>query len=167
MIVFLVVGIKGVWSTFYLYYTFWCSPTIQNSNDLANSSSFHPLYQLRSDVDISSTALTGMKQSGLCVMKDSGFEFLPSDTYSIVDNKLRNLFPVLFDWMSRFEPDNATTSSWLVCMKPPYTRKSLVIYSDDQTLPTGFDIMTACHLLKAKVGVQNHILYLGKFPSLI
>ena len=108
-----------------------------------------------------------MKQSGLCVMKDSGFEFLPSDTYSIVDNKLHNLFPVLFDWMSRFEPDNATTSSWLVCMKPPYTRKSLVIYSDDQTLPTGFDIMTACHLLKAKVGVQNHILYLGKFSSLI
>ena len=105
-------------------------------------------------------ALTGMKQSGLCVMKDSGFEFCPSDTYSVVDNKLSILFPGLFDWMCNSEPDDATTSSWLVCMKPP--RKSLIVYSDDQTLPTGFDIMTACQLSKSKVGVQNRILYLGK-----
>lgn len=112
-------------------------------------------------------ALTGMKQSGLCVMKDSGFEFLPSDTYSMVDDKLRILFPVLFDWICKSDPDDAITSSWLVCMKPPYTRKSLVVYSDDQTLPTGFDIMTACQLSKTKVGVQNRILYLGKLSLLI
>ena len=111
-------------------------------------------------------ALTGMKQSGLCVMSDSGFEFLPSDTHSIVNDKLCTLFPVLFHWMSQSEPDDATTSPWLICMKPPYVRKSVVVYSDDQTLPTGFDIMTACNLSKTKVGVQNRVLYLGKLSPL-
>lgn len=135
--------------------------------DLDNSSSFFPVYQLQSDVDISPVALTGMKQSGLCVMKDSGFEFHASDSYSLLDSKLCNLFPDLFEWMSKSEPDDATTSSWLVCMKPPYSRKSLVVYSDDRALPTGFDIMTACHLAKTKVGVQNRVLYLGKHSTLI
>ena len=125
------------------------------------------MYQLQSDVDISAVALTGMKQSGLCVMKDSGFEFLASDTYSTVDNKLRILFPDLFDWIIESEPDDLITSSWLVCMKPPYSRKSLVVYSDDQALPTGFDIMSACQLAKNKVGVQNRVLYLGKLSPLI
>lgn len=135
--------------------------------DLADSSSFHPVYRLQSDVDISPVALTGMKQSGLCVMKDSGFEFLPSDTYSIIDAKLRALFPQLFDWMFESEPDDVMTSSWLICMKPPYSRKSLVVYSDDQSLPTGFDIISVCQLAKSKVGAQNRVLYLGKHFHLI
>jgi hypothetical protein len=100
-------------------------------------------------------------------MKDSGFEFHASDNYSMVDDKLCILFPNLFHWMSDSEPNNAITSSCLVCMKPPYSRKSLVVYSDDRALPTGFDIMTACQLAKAKVGVQNRVLYLGKFSPLI
>ena len=129
-------------------------------------------HQLQSDVDISPVALTGMKQSGLCVMKDSGFEFHASDSYSLLDSKLCNLFPDLFEWINKSKPDDATTSSWLVCMKPPYSRKSLVVYSDvvysdDRALPTGFDIMTACHLAKTKVGVQNQVLYLGKHSTLI
>ncbi len=135
--------------------------------DQANSSSFHPVYHLQSDVDISSVALTGMKQSGLCVMKDSGFEFLPSDTYSTINDKLCALFPELFDWMSKSEPADAMTSSWLICMKPPYSRKSLVVFSDDRYLPNGFDIITACQLAKSKVGIQNRILYLGKLFHLI
>ena len=135
--------------------------------DNSKSSSFHPVYQLQSDIDISPVALTGMKQSGLCVMKDFGFEFHASDTYSMVDEKLRILFPNLFHWMCESEPDDATTSSWLICMKPPYSRKSLVVYSDDRALPTGFDIMTACQLAKTKVGVQNRVLYLGKLCPLI
>jgi hypothetical protein len=130
--------------------------------DLDDSSSFHPVYSLRSDVDISSVALTGMKQSGLCVMKDSGFEFLTTDTYSDLDDKLRVLFPNLFDWMSESEPDNAINSSWLICTKPPYSHKSLAVYSDDRALPTGFDMIAACHLAASKVGVQNRVLYLGK-----
>ena len=135
--------------------------------DLSDSSSFHPVYRLQSDVDVSPVALTGMKQSGLCVMKDSGFEFLSSNTYSIIDQKLSNLFPDLFDWMCKSEPDDALTSSWLICMKPSYARKSLIVYSDDRSLPTGFDIMTACQLSKSKVGVQNWVFYLGKlFPFL-
>ena len=140
--------------------------------DLDDSSSFFPVYQLQSDVDISPVALTGMKQSGLCVMKDSGIEFHASDSYSLLDSKLCNLFPDLFEWINKSKPDDATTSSWLVCMKPPYSRKSLVVYSDvvysdDRALPTGFDIMTACHLAKTKVGVQNQVLYLGKHSTLI
>jgi hypothetical protein len=102
-----------------------------------------------------------MKQSGLCVMKGVGFEFLSTDTYSTIDDKLRNLFPNLFDWIIEFEPSDATTSSWLICMKPPY-RKNLVVYSDDQSLPTGFDIITACQLSKSKTGVQDRVLYLGE-----
>ena len=108
-----------------------------------------------------------MKQSGLCVMKDSGFEFLPSDTYSIIDAKLCALFPQLFDWMFESEPNDVMTSSWLICMKPPYSRKSLVVYSDDQSLPTGFDIISVCQLAKSKVGAQNRVLYLGKHFPLI
>lgn len=127
-----------------------------------DDSSFHPVYDLQSDVDISPIALTGMKQSGLCVMKGAGFEFLSTDTYSTIDEKLRNLFPNLFDWIIESEPYDATTSSWLICMKPPY-RKNLVVYSDDQCLPTGFDIITACQLSKSKAGIQDRVLYLGEF----
>ena len=106
--------------------------------------------------------LTGMKQSGLCVMKDSGFEFLSTNTYSVIDDKLHIFFPKLFDWISESEPSDATTSSWLICIKPPYLCKSLIVYSDNQSLPTGFDIITACQLSKSKVGVQNQVLYLGR-----
>ena len=95
-------------------------------------------------------------------MKDSGFEFHTNDTYSAVEEKLRGLFPVLFDWLYKAEPDDAETSSWLICMKPPYARRSLVVYSDDRHLPTAFDIMTACQLAKSRVGVQNRTLYLGE-----
>jgi hypothetical protein len=126
-----------------------------------DSSSFHPIYGLQSDVDISPIALTGMKQSGLCVMKGSGINFLSTDTYSTIDDKLRNLFPNLFDWIIESEPYDSTTSSWLICMRPPY-RKSLVVYSDDRSLPTGFDIITACQLAKSKAGVQDRVLYLGE-----
>ena len=102
-----------------------------------------------------------MKQSGLCVMKGTGFEFQSTDTYSIIDEKLRNLFPNLFDWIIESEDYDTTTSSWLICMKPPY-RKSLAVYSDDQSLPTGFDIITVCQLAKSKAGVQDRVLYLGE-----
>ena len=125
-------------------------------------STFHPIYRLQSDVDISPVALTGMRQSGLCMMKDSGFDFHASETYSAVEKKLRDLFPSLFDWLSEAEPDDAENSSWLICMKTPYSRKSLVVYSDDRRLPNGFDIINACKLAKSKVGVQNRVLYLGK-----
>ena len=129
--------------------------------ELEDSVAFHPVYCLQSDVDISPVALTGMKQSGLCIMKGSGFEFHSNDTYAAIDEKLRNLFPNLFDWICESEPHDATTSSWLICMKPPY-RKSLVVYSDDRSLPSGLDIITACQLGKSKVGVHDRILYLGK-----
>ena len=125
-------------------------------------STFNPIYCLQSDVNISPVALTGMRQSGLCVMKDSGFDFHANDTYSTIDKKLHDLFPDLFNWICEAEPDDAETSSWLICMKLPYSCKSLVVYSDDWHLPTGFDIMTACQLAKSKVGVQNQVLYLGK-----
>jgi hypothetical protein len=129
--------------------------------ELDDSSSFYPVYGLQSDVDISPTALTGMKQSGLCVMKGTGFAFLSTDTYSTIDDKLRNLFPNLFNWIIETEPSDATTSSWLICMKLPY-HKHLVVYSDDQNLPTGFDIITACQLSKSKTGIQDRVLYLGE-----
>jgi hypothetical protein len=103
-----------------------------------------------------------MKQSGLCVLKDSGFEFRSTDTYWTIEDKLRVLFPKLFNWISISEPDDASTSSWMICMKPPYSRKSLIVYSDDQSLPTGFDIITACQLSRSKVGLQNRVLYLGR-----
>ena len=108
-----------------------------------------------------------MKQAGLCVMRDSGFDFHSTDTYSMVDEKLRELFPRLFDWLCDTEPYDAETSSWLICMKPSYSRKSLVVFSDDQALPTGFDIRTACQLAKGKVGHSHRILYLGKLIYII
>ena len=123
--------------------------------------SFNPVYRLRSDVDISSLALTGMKQSGLCVLRESGFEFHSTDTYSMIEDKLRVPFPRLFNWISISEPDDSDTSSWLICMKAPYSKKTLIVYSDDQSLPTGFDIMTACQLSRSKVGLKNRVLYLG------
>jgi len=108
-----------------------------------------------------------MKQFGLCVMRETGFEFCSTDSHSAIDGKLRVLFPKLFDWISESEPDDATASSWLICMKPPYSRKSLVVYSDDQSLPTGFDIFTACQLSKSKVGFQNRVLYLGMSSAIL
>ena len=115
---------------------------------------------MQSDVDISAIALTGMKQSGLCV-KSSGFEFHPDDTYSVLDEKLRNLFPKLFDWFCDSEPyeEFKTTSSWLVCFKPPC--KPLSVFSDDW-LPTSDDVITACQFANAKVGVSQRILFLSK-----
>ena len=124
-----------------------------------DATAFHPVYALQSDVDISSIALTGMKQSGLCIMQGSGFEFHPDDTYSVLDEKLRILFPKLFDWLCESEEYDTINSSWLVCMKPP--RRSLAVYSNDR-LPTGMDVITACQLAKTKVGVSHRILYLGK-----
>lgn len=103
-----------------------------------------------------------MKQSGLCVLRESGFEFRSTDTYSTIEDKLRVLFPKLFNWISISEPDDTNTSSWLICMKPPYAKKTLTVYSDDQSLPTGFDIITACQLSKSKVGLKNRVLYLGR-----
>ena len=135
--------------------------------DHGDASNFLPIYSLRSHVDISSVALTGMKQAGLCVMRDSGFNFHATDTYSMVDEKLWELFPRLFDWLCDSEPYDAETSSWLICMKTAYSRKSLVVFSDDQALPTGFDIMTACQLAKGKVGHSHRILYLGKLIYII
>ena len=132
----------------------------------AKAGDFNPIYCLQSDVDISSIALTGMKQSGLCVMKSSGFEFHPDDTYSTVDEKLRNLFPKLFDWLCESEPEpyDAPTSSWLVCLKAP--RRDLAVFSDDK-LPTGSDLIDACRLGKPKVGIANRVLFLGKLYYMI
>lgn len=135
---------------------------IQNPVALDNSSTFHTVYCLQHEVDISPVALAGMRQSGLCVMSRTGFEFLQSDTYSTIDEKLRNLFPKVFDWIIEKEPSDAITSSWLICMKAPY-RKDLLVISDDQSLPTGSDIITACQLAKSKAGVQDRVLYLGKY----
>lgn len=104
-----------------------------------------------------------MKQSGLC-MKSSGFDFHPNDTYAVLDEKLQNLFPKLFDWLCESESYDATTSSWLICFKPP--RKPLAVYSDDR-LPTGDDIITACQFANAKVGISQRTLFLGKLCYMI
>ena len=96
-------------------------------------------------------------------MNPAGFEFRSSDNYSMVEEKLCTLFPRLFDWMLDAEPYDSPTSSWLICMKPPY-RKNLVVYSNDQQLPTGLDIVTACQLAKSKSGIKDRFLYLGE-PS--
>ena len=100
----------------------------------AKAGEFNPVYCLQSDVDISSIALTGMKQLGLCVMKSSRFEFHPDDTYSTVDEKLRIIFPKLFDWLCELEP---------------------------------YDKIDACRFGKLKVGIANHILFIGKLYYVI
>jgi len=105
----------------------------------AKAGEFNPVYCLQSDVDISSIALTGMKQLGLCVMKSSRFEFHPDDTYSTVDEKLQIIFPKLFDWLCELEPYDTATSPWLICLKAPC--RDLAVYSDDKQLPTGADVM--------------------------
>jgi hypothetical protein len=101
-----------------------------------------------------------MIQSGLAVRRNSGFSFSATDSYLTCDEKIRNLFPKLFRWISENEPDEATDSSWLICMKVPY-RKKLEVYSDDH-LPSGFDIITSCQQAKSKAGVRERTLYLGK-----
>ena len=130
----------------------------------AKAGEFNLVYCLQSNVDISSITLTGMKQSGLCVMKSSGFEFHLDDTYPTVDEKLWNLFPKLFDWLCESEPYNAPTSSWLICLKSPC--RDLAVYSDDK-LPTGADIIDACRSGNSKVGISNRILFLGKLYYVI
>ena len=106
-----------------------------------------------------------MRQSGLCVISPTGFEFRSTDGYAAVEEKLRNLFPRLFDWMYDSEPYDSTTASWLICMKPP-NQKSLAVYSDNQQLPNGSDIIGAYQLVKAKSGIKDRFLYLGKPSSL-
>ena len=105
-----------------------------------------------------------MKQSGLCVTKSSGFDFHPDDSYPILDTKLQALFPKLFTWLWKAEPDDATTSSWLICMKPPC--RNLAVYSDDR-LPTGMDIIDTCKLANTKVGVSHWTLFLGELHFII
>jgi len=97
-------------------------------------------------------------------MKSSGFEFHLDDIYSTVDEKLWILFPKLFDWLCESEPDDTPTSSWLICLKAPH--RDLAVYSDDK-LPTGADIIDACRFGKPKVGISNHILFLGKLYYVI
>lgn len=104
----------------------------------------------------------GMKQSGLCVMDAGGYHFASTDTYSVLDKKLGALFPKLFQWFVDSEDPHDTAPSWLICMKPPY-KKSLSVFSDDGSLPSGFDIMRACMMSKTKVGVHDRILYLGAY----
>ncbi|KJA24717.1 hypothetical protein HYPSUDRAFT_53529 [Hypholoma sublateritium FD-334 SS-4] len=108
-------------------------------SDPRDSLSFHPVYCLQSEVDIPANTITGMKQAGLC--------------------KLAALFPKLFEWFVDSEDPHDTAPSWLICMKPPY-KKALSVYSDDRSLPSGFDIMRACMMSKQKVGVQDRVLYL-------
>jgi hypothetical protein len=45
-------------------------------------------------------------------------------------------------------------------MKPPY-KKNLAVFSDDTTLPCGFDLISACQLGRSKAGVHDRTLYLG------
>ena len=90
------------------------------------SSSFHPAYHLRSEVDISPIAVTGMIQSGLAVRRNSGFQFCPSDSYSVCDAIIWSQFPRLFDYINEHNDDEVSESPWLVCLKPPY-KKSLVV----------------------------------------
>jgi len=141
MIVFLVIGVMEVCTLLSTNQPLYLHVIIQNSVPESDDAAVvcQPVYQLQSDVNISSLAITGMKQSGLCVMRESDFS---TDSYSVVEDKLCVLFPKLFNWISKSERDDATTSSWLICMRPPYARKSLIVYSDDQSLPTGFDIFT-------------------------
>lgn len=138
------------------------NPLAADEDDSAPAS-FPPVFCLRSEVDVSPMALTGMKQCGLCIINPTGFEFRSTDSYSTVDEKLRNLFPRLFDWICHSEPDTATTSSWLVCMKAPW-KNNLVVYSDDAQLPSGLDIIASCQLSKSKSGMKDRVLYLGE-PS--
>ena len=93
-------------------------------------------------------------------MKPTGFEFGHNDTYATITDKLTPLFSRVFDWLRENPPADGSETSWLLCMKPP--RKSLVVYSDGQTAPTGCDIMSACQLANSKAGLQDRTLYLGK-----
>lgn len=93
-------------------------------------------------------------------MRDTGYHFLSTDTYSIIDDKLQVLFPKLFEWLSQDDPQG-TATSWLICCKPPYT-KSIAVHSDDTDLPNGFEIMKSCSMSKSKTNPQDRILYLGK-----
>ena len=130
----------------------------------AKTGEFNPVYCLQSNVNISSIALTGMKQLGLCIMKSSSFGFHLDDTYSTVDEKLWIIFPKLFDWLCESEPYDAPTSPWLICLKAPC--RDVAVYSDDK-LPTGADIIDACWFGKPKVGISNRILFLGKLYYVI
>lgn len=123
-------------------------------------SSFHPVYSLQSEVDVSPNALTGMIQSGLAVRRNRGFEFRSTDSYATCDEMLRNLFPRLFNWIDENEDDNSELSSWLIGFKTPY-KKRIAVYSDD-SLPTGSDILSSCQISKAKAGIRERTLYLGK-----
>ena len=124
------------------------------------------MYWLHEHVDISPCSLAGMKQSGLCVIKDTGIKFFLSNDSAAVEKTLCSLFPRLFAYLQESHSNIIELSFWLICICPSYSCKSLDVYSDDQALPKGSDIISACQLLsKAKSGIQNHILYLGQYHS--
>lgn len=128
--------------------------------DNPESSLFHSVYTLQSEVDVSPNALTGMIQSGLAVRRNYGFEFSSTDGYATCDEKLRNLFPKLFSWIDENDDDDSELSPWLIGFKTPY-KKRIAVYSDDR-LPTGSDIINSCHMSKAKAGIRERTLYLSK-----
>lgn len=111
-------------------------------------------------MDISAVAVTGMIQSGLAVRRNSGFQFCPPDSYSMCDATIWSHFPRLFHYIDEHDDDEDGKSPWLVCFKPPY-KKSLVVYSTDY-LPTGFDIISSCQIMKSKAGIGERMLYLSE-----
>lgn len=119
---------------------------------------------MQSKANVSIGALAGMRQSGLCIMRESGYDFLSTDSYATLDAKFHALFPKLYDYFGEQDITDGSESlaSWLICMKLPH-KQGIVVFSDDQELPTGFDIMQACRMSKSKAGINERTLYLGEF----
>lgn len=129
-----------------------------------------PIYSIAHSVDLTAGDIAAYKQSKLCVMRNEGFAFRSTDTFSQVSSLLRSALPELFDYLLSVELDAGSDdeeqylSSWLVCIRRNYVKigTTLDVYSDD-SLPNGDDIVNALKLShgKSKVAPGDRVLYLS------
>jgi hypothetical protein len=105
--------------------------------------------------------LATLRQHGLCVVNPEGFIFYAEDTHEDLENKFRELFPPLFQWLDDTMSDFLDLSRWMICSKRCNHRKGVMVNSDDRKLPDGGDIIAACQGGPGKVNFLDLTLFLG------
>ena len=120
----------------------------------------HPFYSTQRMVSVNANDLATLRQHGLCIISTEGFTFSSTDSHQDIDDKLRELFPAIFQW---FDPllHYPSCSQWPICSKHCHHKKGVMVNSDDRKLPDGADIIAACQVGTGKVNFMDLTLFLG------
>ena len=129
-----------------------------------------PVYATKHVVDITPSGLLGLLQCGLCQSSDEGFLFTTKDSFDDIDFLLHEEFTTLFDYLDENRPTSgpayeAGLSPWLICIKRPYRKPGVLVFSSDAggKCPTGKDVISALSMSKRnRRNFTETILYLGK-----